>query len=86
MNKFEFIKNNFSLDFLLSMPTLWQLFAIFVALGLSFFTNKIIKNYVVGSTANSWKMAADGLVRIISPIIILIVLFFSMIYLDTFYL
>ena len=84
MNKFEFIKNNFSLDFLLSMPTLWQICAILVALGLSFFSNKIIKNYVVGSAVNNWKMATDGLVRIISPIIILIVLFFSKIYLDTF--
>ena len=84
MNKFEFIKNNFSLDFLLSMPTLWQLCAILAALGLSFFTNQIIKNYVVGSAVNNWKMATDGLVRIISPIIILIVLFLSKIYLDTF--
>ena len=84
MNKFEFIKNNFSLDFLLSIPTLWQLCAILVALGLSFFTNQIIKNYVVGSAVNNWRIADDGLVRIISPIIILIVLFFSKIYLDTF--
>ena len=84
MNKFEFIKNNFSIDFLLSMPTLWQLFVILVALGLSFFSNQIIKNYVVGSAVNNWRIAADGLVRIISPIIILIVLFFSKIYLDTF--
>ena len=84
MNKFEFIKNNFSLDFLLSMPTLWQLCAILAALGLSFFTNQIIKNYVVGSAVNNWKMATDGLIRIISPIIILIVLFLSKIYLDTF--
>ena len=84
MNKFEFIKNNFSLDFLLSIPTLWQLCAILVALGLSFFTNQIIKNYVVGSAVNNWRIAADGLVRIISPIIILIVLFFSKIFLDTF--
>ena len=84
MNKFEFIKNNFSLDFLLSIPTLLQLCAILVALGLSFFTNQIIKNYVVGSAVNNWRIAADGLVRIISPIIILIVLFFSKIYLDTF--
>ena len=84
MNKFEFIKNNFSIDFLLSIPTLLQLCAILVALGLSFFSNQIIKNYVVGSAVNNWKMAADGLVRIISPIIILIVLFFSKIYLDTF--
>jgi len=84
MNKFEFIKNNFSLDFLLSMPSLWQLFVILFALGLSFFSNQIIKNYVVGSAVNNWKMAADGLVRIISPIIILIVLFFSKIFLDTF--
>ena len=77
MNKFEFIKNNFSLDFLLSMPTLWQLCAILAALGSSLFTNQIIKNYVVGSAVNNWKMATDGLVRIISPIIILIVLFLS---------
>jgi len=84
MNKFEFIKNNFSLDFLLSMPTLWQLCAILAAFGLSFFTNQIIKNYVVGSAVNNWRMATDGLVRIISPIIILIVLFFSKIYLDNF--
>ena len=84
MNKFEFIKNNFSIDFLLSMPTLLQLCAILVALGLSFFSNQIIKNYVVGSAVNNWKMATDGLVRIISPIIILIILFFSKIYLDTF--
>jgi len=84
MNKFEFIKNNFSLDFLLSTPTLWQLCAILVALGLSFFFNQIIKNYVVGSAVNNWKMATDGLDRIISPIIILVVLFFSKIYLDTF--
>jgi len=84
MNKFEFIKNNFSIDFLLSMPTLWQLCAILIALGLSFFSNQIIKNYVVGSAVNNWKMATDGLIRIISPIIILIILFFSKIYLDTF--
>ena len=84
MNKFEFIKNNFSTDFLLSVPTLWQLCAILIALGLSFFSNKIIKNYIVGSAVNNWKMATDGLVRIISPIIILIILFFSKIYLDTF--
>jgi small-conductance mechanosensitive channel len=84
MNKFEFIKNNFSLDFLLSIPTLWQLCVILAALGLSFFTNQIIKNYVVGSAVNNWKMATDGLIRIISPIIILIVLFLSKIYLDTF--
>ena len=84
MNKFEFIKNNFNIDFLLSIPTLLQLCAILVALGLSFFSNQIIKNYVVGSAVNNWKMAADGLVRIISPIIILIVLFISKIYLDTF--
>ena len=84
MNKFEFIKNNFSIDFLLSVPTLWQLCAILIALGLSFFSNQIIKNYVVGSAVNNWKMATDGLIRIISPIIILIILFFSKIYLDTF--
>ena len=84
MNKFEFIKNNFSLDFLLSMTTLSQLSAILVALGLSLFTNQVIKNYVVGSAKNNWKMATDGLVRIISPIIILIVLFLSKIYLDSF--
>ena len=84
MNKFEFIKNNFSLDFLLSMTTLLQLSAILIALGLSLFTNQVIKNYVVDSTKNNWKMATDGLVRIISPIIILIVLFLSKIYLDTF--
>ena len=84
MNKFEFIKNNFSLDFLLSMTTLSQLSAILIALGLSLFTNQVIKNYVVDSTKNNWKMATDGLVRIISPIIILIVLFLSKIYLDTF--
>ena len=84
MNKFEFIKNNFSLDFLLSMTTLLQLSAILIALGLSLFTNQVIKNYVVGSAKNNWKMATDGLVRIISPIIILIVLFLSKIYLDTF--
>ena len=84
MNKFEFIKNNLSLDFLLSMTTLSQLCAILIALGLSLFTNQVIKNYVVGSAKNNWKMATDGLVRIISPIIILIVLFFSKIYLDTF--
>ena len=84
MNNFEFIRNNFSLDFLLSMPTLWQFLAIFIALGLSFFTNQFIKNYVVGTTKDNWKIATDGLVRIISPIIILVVLFFSKIYLDTF--
>ena len=84
MNKFEFIKNNFNIDFLLSTPTLWQLCAILVAIGLSFSFNQIIKNYVVGSAVNNWKMAVDGLDRIISPIIILIVLFFSKIYLDTF--
>ena len=84
MNKFEFIKNNFSLDFLLSMTTLSQLSAILIALGLSLFTNQVIKNYVVGSAKNNWKMATDGLIRIISPIIILIILFFSKIYLDTF--
>ena len=84
MNKFEFITNNFSLDFLLSMPTLLQLCAILVALGLSIFTNQIIKNYVIGSAVNNWKIATDGLIRIISPFIILIVLFFSMIYLNTF--
>ena len=84
MNKFELIKNNFSLDFLLSMTTLSQLCAILIALGLSLLTNQVIKNYVVGSTKNNWKMATDGLIRIISPIIILIILFFSKIYLDTF--
>ena len=84
MNKFEFIKNNFSLDFLLSMTTLSQLSAILIALGLSLFTNQVIKNYVVDSTKDNWKMATDGLVRIISPIIILIVLFLSKIYLDSF--
>ena len=84
MNKFELIKNNFSLDFLLSMTTLSQLCAILIALGLSLLTNQVIKNYVVGSTKNNWKMATDGLIRIISPIIILIVLFLSKIYLDSF--
>ena len=84
MNKFEFIKNNFNLDFMLSMPTLWQFLAIFLALSLSFFTNKIIKNYVVGTTKDNWKIATDGLIRIISPIIILVILFVSKIYLDTF--
>ena len=66
------------------MTTLSQLCAILFALGLSLFTNQVIKNYVVGSAKNNWKMATDGLVRIISPIIILIVLFLSKIYLDTF--
>ncbi len=84
MNKFEFIKNNFNLDFMLSMPTLWQFLAIFLALSLSFFTNKVIKNYVVGTTKDNWKIATDGLIRIISPIIILVILFLSKIYLDTF--
>ena len=80
MNKFEFIKNNFNLDFMLSMPTLWQFLAIFLALSLSFFTNKVIKNYVVGTTKDNWKIATDGLIRIISPIIILVILFLSKIY------
>ena len=84
MNKFELIKNNFNLDFMLSMPTLWQFLAIFLALSLSFFTNKVIKNYVVGTTKDNWKIATDGLIRIISPIIILVILFLSKIYLDTF--
>ena len=84
MNKFEFIKNDFSLDFLMSIPILWQLCAILLAIGLSFFTNQIIKNYVIGSAGKNWKIATDGIVRIISPIIILIVLFFSKIYLETF--
>jgi len=84
MNKFEFIKSNFSLDFLLSTTTLTQLAVIIVALGLSFFSNQVIKNYVVGSAKNNWKLATDGLVRIISPIIILVVLFISKIYLDDF--
>ena len=84
MNKFEFIKNDFSLDFLMSIPVLWQLCAILLAIGLSFFTNQIIKNYVIGSAGKNWKIATDGIVRIISPIIILIVLFFSKIYLETF--
>ena len=51
---------------------------------MSFFTNQVIKNYVVGTSKDNWKIATDGLVRIISPIIILVVLFFSKIYLDTF--
>ena len=69
---------------MLSMPTLWQFLAIFLALSLSFFTNKVIKNYVVGTTKDNWKIATDGLIRIISPIIILVILFLSKIYLDTF--
>ena len=68
----------------MSIPVLWQLCAILLAIGLSFFTNQIIKNYVIGSAGKNWKIATDGIVRIISPIIILIVLFFSKIYLETF--
>jgi small-conductance mechanosensitive channel len=77
MNKFEILKNNFNLDFLLSFNTLMELGFIVVAGTLVFFLHQWSITSVVNSSKGNWKFAGDAFSKIVNPIIFSIIILIS---------
>jgi small-conductance mechanosensitive channel len=77
MNKFEILKNNFNLDFLLSFNTIMELGFIVVAGTLVFFLHQWSITSVVNSSKGNWKFAGDAFSKIVNPIIFSIIILIS---------
>ena len=77
MNKFDFIKNNLNVDYLLSVSVFMQAAALIVAGFVVFLTNKWIMRKIVERSKGNWKALGEGIVKIVSPFIFLIVVWLS---------
>jgi len=77
MNKFDFIKNNLNVDYLLSVSVFMQAAALIVAGFVVFLTNKWIMRKIVERSKGNWKAIGEGIGRIVSPFIFLIVVWLS---------
>ena len=80
---FEFLRNNFSLDFLLSSSFIFQFIIILSAIGLAFFAEQIIRKNIIKNIAGHKVILTDSF-KIIRPIMMLAIIFFSKLYLDIF--
>ena len=67
-NNFEFLKNNFSLELLLSGPFLIQLAVIFSAISLAFFLEKIIRKNIIKDVGEKALFLSDTF-KIVRPIV-----------------
>lgn len=77
MNKFDFIKNNLNVDYLLSVSFFMQAATLIVAGFVVFLTNKWIMRKIVERSKGNWKALGEGIGKIVSPFIFLIVVWLS---------
>ena len=77
MNKFDFIKNNLNVDYLLSVSVFMQAAALIVAGFVVFLTNKWIMRKIVERSKGNWKALGEGIGKIVSPFIFLVVVWLS---------
>ena len=77
MNKFDFIKNNLNVDYLLSVSVFMQAATLIVAGFVVFLTNKWIMRKIVERSKGNWKALGEGIGKIVSPFIFLIVVWLS---------
>tara|TARA_B100000035_G_scaffold286426_1_gene270738 strand:- start:30617 stop:31894 length:1278 start_codon:yes stop_codon:yes gene_type:complete len=77
MNKFEILKNNFNIEFLLSFSTLIELGIILIAGIIVFFLHQWSIASVANSSKGNWKFAGDAFSKIVNPIIFSIIILIS---------
>ena len=77
MNKFEILKNNFNLEFLLSFSTLMELGIIVTAGIIVFFLHQWSIASIANSSKGNWKLAGDAFSKIVNPIIFSIIILIS---------
>ena len=77
MNKFEILKNNFNLEFLLSFNTLMELGIIVTAGIIVFFLHQWSIASIANSSKGNWKLAGDAFSKIVNPIIFSIIILIS---------
>ena len=74
MNKFEILKDNLNLDFLLSIGALLQFGIILMASILVFLLHQWSITSVAKSSKGNWKIAGDAFIKIVNPTIFLVVI------------
>ena len=77
MNKFEILKNNFNLEFLLSFSTLMEFIIIVTAGIIVFFLHQWSIASIANSSKGNWKFAGDAFSKIVNPIIFSIIILIS---------
>ena len=77
MDKFEILKNNFSLEFLLSFSTLMELAIIIISGIIVFFLHQWSIASIANSSKGNWKFAGDAFSKIVNPIIFSIIILIS---------
>lgn len=77
MNKFEILKNNFNLEFLLSFSTLIELGIIITSGIIVFFLHQWSISSIANSSKGNWKFAGDAFSKIVNPIIFSIIILIS---------
>ena len=77
MNKFEILKNNFSLEFLLSFSTMMELVIIIISGIIVFFLHQWSIASIANSSKGNWKFAGDAFSKIVNPIIFSIIILIS---------
>ena len=77
MNKFEILKNNFNLEFLLSFSTLMELIIIITSGIIVFFLHQWSIASIANSSKGNWKFAGDAFSKIVNPIIFSIIILIS---------
>ena len=77
MNKFEILKNNFNIEFLLSFSTLMELSIIVIAGTIVFFLHQWSIASIANSSKGNWKLAGDAFSKIVNPIIFSIIILIS---------
>ena len=77
MNKFEILKNNFNIEFLLSFSTLMELGIIVTAGIIVFFLHQWSIASIANSSKGNWKLAGDAFSKIVNPIIFSIIILIS---------
>ena len=77
MNKFEILKNNFNLEFLLSFNTLMELGIIITSGIIVFFLHQWSIASIANSSKGNWKFAGDAFSKIVNPIIFSIIILIS---------
>ena len=77
MDKFEILKNNFNLEFLLSFSTLMELGIIITSGIIVFFLHQWSIASIANSSKGNWKFAGDAFSKIVNPIIFSIIILIS---------
>tara|TARA_B100001057_G_scaffold257282_1_gene257515 strand:+ start:1595 stop:2872 length:1278 start_codon:yes stop_codon:yes gene_type:complete len=77
MNQFEILKNNFNLEFLLSLSTLMELGIIITTGIIVFFLHQWSIASIANSSKGNWKFAGDAFNKIVNPIIFSIIILIS---------